>query len=228
MNIDGFDTYAATYAEVLDGGLRVSGENSAFFARGRALFLKDCLAVIGLRPDRALDYGCGTGGGTLLLAEVLGARDVTGVDVSRASLLVAARAHPAFAFQHVDDAPPAGDCDLAFCNGVFHHIPPAERQQSLAWVRAALRPGGVFALWENNPWNPGARYIHHVLPFDRDAIMLSARETRRRLRSAGFDIVRTDYLFIFPRLLRALRGLEVPLSRLPLGAQYQVLARRPR
>jgi hypothetical protein len=56
--------------------------------------------------------------------------------------------------------------------------------------------------------------------------MMTPRKTRRLLRDAGFDIVRTDYLFIFPRVLRALRPLERPLSPFPLGGQYLVLARK--
>ena len=35
--------------------------------------------------------------------------------------------------------------DLAFCNGVFHHIPIRERDDSLRRVFAALRPGGLLA-----------------------------------------------------------------------------------
>ena len=64
------------------------------------------------------------------------------------------------------------------------------------------------------------------IPFDRDAQMLSARRARELLAAAGFEIVRTDYLFVFPRALRGLRFLEEHLRATPIGAQYQVLARR--
>jgi hypothetical protein len=46
------------------------------------------------------------------------------------------------------------------------------------------------------------------------------------LARGGFEVRRTDYLFVFPRLLKALRGLEPALARAPLGAQYQVLCRK--
>ena len=62
--------------------------------------------------------------------------------------------------------------------------------------------------------------------FDKDAITIPPPEAKRLLRAAGFEILRTDFLFIFPHFLRLLRTLEVPLSRLPLGAQYQVLCRK--
>jgi hypothetical protein len=64
--------------------------------------------------------------------------------------------------------------------------------------------------------------------FDRDAILLSPPAARRLLRLAGFEVLRTDHLFIFPRALSALRPLERLVSRLPLGGQYEVLARRAR
>ena len=90
-----------------------------------------------------------------------------------------------------------------------------------------LRPGGLFALWENNPWNPGTRYVMSRIPFDRDAVPLAPPEARRLVRACGFEVLRTDFLFLFPRALRLMRPLEARLSRLPLGAQYQVLCRRP-
>jgi hypothetical protein len=41
------------------------------------------------------------------------------------------------------------------------------------------------------------------------------------------EVIGTDFLFIFPKLLGWLRGLEPWVTRLPLGAQYQVLCRKP-
>ena len=37
------------------------------------------------------------------------------------------------------------------------------------------------------------------------------------------SVLQTDFLFIFPHMLRGLRGLEPLVARLPLGAQYQIL-----
>jgi SAM-dependent methyltransferase len=122
---------------------------------------------------------------------------------------------------------PAGDLELVFSNGVFHHIPPEDRGAAADSIFSSLRPGGLFAFWENNPWNPGTRYVMSRIPFDKDAIMLSAREAQPLLRNQGFEILRTDFLFIFPRALHKLRWIEFYCSRLPFGAQYQVLCRKP-
>ena len=125
------------------------------------------------------------------------------------------------------DYQPAGDLDLVFCNGVFHHIPPLDRLDAMQFIYASLRGGGLFALWENNPWNPGTRYVMNRIPFDRDAITLSPLTGRQLVRKAGFEILQTDFCFYFPRLLRPLRPLERLLVKLPLGAQYLVLGRKP-
>jgi len=97
----------------------------------------------------------------------------------------------------------------------------------MAAIFAALRPGGRLALFENNAWNPGAWMVMRRIPFDLDAVPMSPREAKRHVASAGFAAIELRSLFYFPRALAALRPLERPLGRLPLGAQIQVLARRP-
>ncbi|MBC7974452.1 MAG: class I SAM-dependent methyltransferase, partial [Myxococcales bacterium] len=153
---------------------------------------------------------------------------VVGVDVSD-GLLDRARAafanEPRVSFHRIDVHEAPGSADVAFVNGVFHHIPPADRAQALAYVRRSLKPGGLFAFWENNPWNPGTRYIMSRVSFDANAITITPPEAQSMLRDAGFAIVRTDFLFYFPRALRVLRPLERALSSLPLGGQYLVLCR---
>jgi hypothetical protein len=53
-----------------------------------------------------------------------------------------------------------------------------------------------------------------------------AAASRALLRNGGFEILRTDFQFIFPRALRAFRKIEDFVYRLPLGTQYQVLCRK--
>lgn len=227
MSNSDFDIYAQNYDEALALGLSFTGETKDYYAAGRVAWLAKRLAARKHAVRTVMDFGCGTGSGVPYLFDGLGARLVHGVDVSAASLETARETHTrdGATFAMIEERIGA-TFDLAFCNGVFHHIPVAERHGAAAYVHDALLPGGFFALWENNPWNLGTRYIMSRVPFDRDAIMMSPPQTRRLLRDAGFDIVRTDYLFIFPHLLRALRPLERVLSPFPLGGQYLVLARK--
>ena len=224
-----FDAFAGDYDAALNQGISLSGEQKDFFIEGRLRWLEKCLAKIHPAPltDRILDYGCGTGSAFPQLRQIFHAQQIIGIDISAAELALARQDHPWAAAYTPEEAPHDLSADLAYSNGTFHHIPPADRPAALQFIFEKLRPGGLFALWENNPWNPGTRWVMSRIPFDQNAITLSALETRRRLRHAGFQILRTDFLFIFPRFLSPLRKLEPLLSRLPLGAQYQVLCRRP-
>ncbi len=224
-----FDQYAEDYDAVLEEALSVSGEDKQYFLRGRISWLANCLRRLRERPKSVLDYGCGTGAASSLFRELMGAESVAGVDVSLKSLDLARRMFSSdrTRFYAADEYKPRGEMDLVYSNGVFHHIHPGERAAALDYIRRSLCPGGLFALWENNPWNPGTRYVMARCRFDDDAINLSHLETRRMIHAGGFRILRTDFLFIFPRKLRWFRGMETFLSRLPLGAQYQVLCRKP-
>jgi SAM-dependent methyltransferase len=223
-----FDAYAGDYDKQLQAGLSATGETKDYYAQGRARWLARRLEKLRLRPRAVLDYGCGTGSATPFLLRDVGAERVLGVDVSAESIRIARGRFPEApaSFELVDEIAPIASMDLAFCNGVFHHIPPAERAASVQYVFRALRPGGIFAFWENNPWNPGTRYVMKRVAFDRDAIMLTPPESRTLLGAAGFHVLRTDFLFIFPAALRLLRWIEPVVSALPLGGQYLVLCRK--
>ncbi len=224
-----FDAYASNYDAALDQGIAVSGEGKEYFAQGRVAWLSKCLAEFGERPLRVMDYGCGTGSATPFFLKSLRVDYFLGIDSSLQSLRVGRQKYGSenVRFSSIDDYKPLGEMDLVFCNGVFHHIPVNERPAVVNYIFRSLRPGGLFAFWENNPLNPGTRYIMSRIPFDRDAVTLRARNAQRLLAEGGFDVMRMDFLFIFPNVLRWLRGIEPAVSRLPLGAQYQVLCRKP-
>ena len=223
-----FDNYAESYDAALALGLSVTGEDKSYFARGRISWLASCLQRLGEKPRLVLNYGCGTGSEAPILLDAIAAEHVIGVDISKKSVDIARRIYSSgrTGFLQSNEYQPSERMDLVYCNGVFHHIPPRERLVSVEYVYACLHRGGLFALWENNPWNPGTRYVMSRIPFDRDAVMLAPIESRRMLESCGFQILRTDFLFLFPRFLRFFRGLEPLVSKLPLGAQYQVLCRK--
>ncbi|HWB08725.1 MAG TPA: methyltransferase [Pirellulales bacterium] len=224
-----FDEYASNYDDVLNTAISASGETKEYFARGRMFWLARRLKRHAAGARSVLDYGCGIGTSTSLFFDILGAESVLGVDVSPASIAVAAREHRSSRadFLLVERHAPDGSFDLAFANGVFHHIPAPERLQAVEHVSRSLCPGGLFAFWENNAWNPGARYCMRVNPFDRDAVAISPRAGVRLLRRAGLQVLETTSTFFFPRALSVMRPLEKHLCRLPLGAQYLILARKP-
>ncbi|MCC7542541.1 MAG: class I SAM-dependent methyltransferase [Deltaproteobacteria bacterium] len=223
-----FDLHVAEYRRTLDRGLSISGEDGDYFSRGRVTWLARRLSRHAARPRRLLDLGCGDGRTLPALRDALDASDALGVDASAASIEKARRdiGDPRLRFETLEDFRPSADRDLVYCSGVLHHVPPSERSAFLRTVHDALASGGWLALWENNPWNPGARWVMHRLPFDRDAVMLDVIEAKRRARRAGLYVVHVDFQFVFPRLLAPLRRLEPWLTDWPIGAQYQVLCRK--
>jgi SAM-dependent methyltransferase len=223
-----FDHYAPRYYAVLNRALSPSGEGAQYFARCRIQWLHNRLQAVGFAASTVLDYGCGTGGSVPFLSEILGSSRILGVDISAESLLQARREHGGehIEFANSQHSRPHCEFHLAFCNGVFHHIAPAQRPAALRYVYDSLAPGGIFAFWENNPWNPATRYIMGRCEFDREAVPISSPAARRLLCSSGFEVFHTSSQFYFPRWLKWLRWLEPALSHLPLGAQYMVLARK--
>jgi SAM-dependent methyltransferase len=223
-----FDQFTATYDRDLQQALSVTGESKEYYATTRVEFLRQCLASLNASADRILDFGCGIGSNCPILVEVLKAKHVVGIDVSKPSIDEATSLYgsPFITFNTAENFRPDGAMDLAFCNGVFHHIVPTERSAALAIVYGSLRKGGLFAFWENNPWNPGTKYVMSKCAFDENAITLTIPEAKRMLNRAGFTILRTDSLFYFPRSLAFLRPAERVLSRLPFGGQYHILCRK--
>src|SRR5262249_5155232 len=159
---------------------------------GRVASLRDRLPA-DCKPRSILDFGCGTGGTSAFLAETFPASEVVGVDTSEDALAHASAQHGSRRV-HFLPIPEFGDraeFDLCYVNGVFHHIEPKDRRAAFELIRRHLRPGGCFALFENNPWNPGTRMVMARIPFDRDAKPLSPFEARRSVSQAGFDVLQT-------------------------------------
>jgi len=217
------------YVEMLDKGIRLSGEDHRFFIRGR---LQDMLQRLpaGTSPRRILDFGCGLGETSAELADLFPKAEVLGVDTSLQAI-AHARSHHSnrrLTFDTLDRLTGDASFDLSYCNGVFHHIPLPERDGAASLIYRSLAPGGHFALFENNPLNPGTRMVMSRIPFDRDAVTLTHWTTIRLLRKAGFQIpISPRFLFYFPKPLAFLRPLEPGLAYLPLGAQYWVMGSKP-
>jgi SAM-dependent methyltransferase len=217
---------AEEYNRLLNQGLSLSGEDKLFFARGRIAALRKCLPDAD-RVRCVLDFGCGIGDTTVLLAEAFPKARIIGVD-NAAEVIEFANDRfgtDQLSFATNEQLPPRFRADLCYTNGVFHHIMPPDRPAALRFIHDALGPGSHFALFENNPLNPGTRLLMKRIPFDRNARLITPW-LGRLLRDHGFGIAATKYLFFFPHMLRALRCLEPCLSWMPIGAQYLILSRK--
>jgi SAM-dependent methyltransferase len=111
--------------------------------------------LAGGQPRRILDLGTGTGNGALALGRRFEGADVIAVDVSPAMLdRLRAKARElgmAGRIQAVQadldtEWPATGPVDLVWASNSLHHM--KDPDQVLAWVFAALRPGGLLAVAE--------------------------------------------------------------------------------
>ena len=116
--------------------------------------------------------------------------------------------------------------DFVISCHVFHHIPPAERAETVASLASWMKPSSRLVIWEHNPFNPITRLLVKTCPFDDDARLLTLNTTKTLFGKNSFRYREHAYVNVFPpRWLRldAVSAIEVKLSRLPIGAQYWVM-----
>jgi SAM-dependent methyltransferase len=225
-----FDRHAATYAEQHEGSIAISGEEPEYFSQYKIDDLVRVCDRVGLKPTRILDFGVGVGNSLGPMQRLFPEALISGIDVSEQSLEMCRelarestdlRAYDGETIPFEDDT-----FDVVFTACVFHHIPAEQHIALLREIRRVLRPRGRFVLYEHNPWNVLTVQAVRNCPFDENAVLISAPEMARRLRSAGFGQIERRFRVFFPRILSALRPLEWSLSPLPLGAQYMLVGSR--
>jgi SAM-dependent methyltransferase len=216
-----FDGYTKSYGDLLKKSIAASGEDPTYFAR----YKRDCLLRVGADLTRPiLDYGCGIGSVTEHLVDVW--NEVHGYDPSIESVAEAKQRIPSAVFHSELASVPKGHFGTVLFSGVLHHVPREQRQAVLKEARESLTANGLVAIFEHNPINPLTLHAVRTCPFDDDAILLWPGEVKRRLRDAGFQRIRQDYIVFFPRVAAFLRPLEPKLHWLCAGAQTMTLARR--
>lgn len=223
-----FDAVASDYAVQHARSIRLSGEDVGYFAQYKIADARHMAERDGRTVGRILDFGAGIGNSLKPMRQAFPDAHISCLDVSERSLdLCRSELSDRVSFHGYDgEHMPAamGQFDLIFTSCVFHHIPEELHISLLAQIRQHLSTGGVFMLFEHNPWNPLTRHAVNICPFDEKAVLISAPEMRRRLMKAGFGRVRINYRIFFPRPLAVLRPLEQTLTWLPMGAQYSLTA----
>jgi SAM-dependent methyltransferase len=225
----GFDAYADAYGDAVQRSIAFSGAEHDFFTRRKAYHLLD-LASRRLGPPAslsALDVGCGVGLTDSYLAGGFG--ELEGVDTATETVRRAAAANPSVSYRAYDgERLPYGDgrFDLAFAICVLHHVPPERRPGFVAELRRVVRPGGLVAVFEHNPFNPLTRLAVFRCAFDDDAELTTAGSVGRLLRDAGLRSVERRYVILLPSDRRRVLALENAVRTLPLAAQYYVAAKR--
>lgn len=215
-----FDKYAENYEELLNSSLCLSGEKDEYFD----IYKLNCLKRWAYGPDceiKILDFGCGIGKLSRLLAQAYPKSTVYGYDVSSKSIVYARKEQGylknlAFGSRLSEEE----TYDLIVASNVFHHIKRKDRRETLFRLRDLLKLDGILAIIEHNPFNPLTVHTVKRCPIDRDADLLSMERFIRLAKDCGLEVQVKRYIVFFPKLLKTLRNLESYLGFLPLGAQY--------
>jgi SAM-dependent methyltransferase len=108
---------------------------------------------------RLLDFGCGVGASTVILARMFSGAEIVAVELEESLLAVARRraAHYGLSRVRLVQSPSGlelpqgiGEFDAVVMSGVYEHLMPDERQFLMPRVWSVLRPGGVLFL--TMPW----------------------------------------------------------------------------
>ena len=230
MDAAEFDTYADGYLAVHAHNIRISGEDPDYFAGYKIREVRRrWMELNRAEPESMLDFGAGIGNSWPYLSTAFPTARLTGLDVSEKSLDLAERRFPGLAEAVCYDGDaiplPSAGFDLIFSACVFHHIDADRHVELFGQLRRLLRPGGLMMIFEHNPLNPVTRHIIATCPFDEHAVLIPARELKRRQIESGFQDVEVAYTAFFPGALSAIRPLERYMTALPIGAQYYTLAK---
>jgi arsenite methyltransferase len=161
--------------------------------------------AVAVQPgEHVLDVGCGPGFYVKELLDQVGVDgSVTGVDVSRAMLAVAAQRveeHENIAFYEAEATTlpvPDGAFDAALSVQVLEYVPDVAA--ALAEIHRVLRPGGRIVIWDVDwatvSWNTADQarmqrmldaWDHHLVPPSLPRTLMA------RLHAAGFEGVTAD------------------------------------
>lgn len=225
-----FDQYGDRYRDAVEEAISFSRADLDFFTRAKAETLLRLSELVG-RPSELdfVDIGCGTGETDRFLEGRVGS--LAGVDVAPAMLEQARGRNPWVEYRGYAEGEavpfPDGSFDVCFAICVLHHVPRRQRPALIEEMRRICRPGGLIAVFEHNPLNPLTRKAVRGCEFDRDAELLTRRESSRLLAEAGLEEPAGRYIEFFTRDWGLLRRIERRLGWLPFGAQYAVFAHRP-
>jgi SAM-dependent methyltransferase len=225
-----FDELSASYDDLLRDPVRdrFAGGDPAFFHFRKSILILDYFRRQSIDTSMLsyLDVGCGKG--ELLTYLRPHFCHVAGCDVSAEMMLAIKEVETRVQHDPLKIPFPDNSFDFISVVCVYHHVIPDVRQVLLNDILRVLKPCGVLATIEHNPFNPITRLIVSRTPVDADAVLLKPSETRQLMRDAGLLVGEQRHFLYFPeKLYHHIGALENLLRNVPLGGQYALFATKP-
>jgi ubiquinone/menaquinone biosynthesis C-methylase UbiE len=228
-----FDEFAQDYRTIHTKNIGdVSGTDSNYFSeyKIKEIFLRKIV-----REDSSfLDLGCGDGISSEYIEKYFPKSSYIGIDVSEKSIYEARKNYTEnvrreFGVYDGENIPfDDKTFDVVYIACVMHHIEPVKRDGILRECRRVLKSDGKIIIFEHNPYNPVTMKMVNTCPFDENAVLLKAKETKALLKRAGFSGIKLKYTIFFPRkgIFNKILGLEKYFSWTKMGGQYYCVAEK--
>ena len=230
MEVAEFDKFADEYHNLHQENIRITGESPEYFAEYKIRDLRRVVNSFGVNSENILDFGMGIGNSTPFLSEYFPDSNLHGVDVSEKSLAIASERYECLGDFLVFDGKKTTffdeTFDVVFSAGVFHHVPFSEHFGLICEVSRTLKSGGIFMIYEHNPFNPLTCHAVNTCPFDENAVLLKPIRLKKLFKEAGMEFLIQEYRVFFPSFLALFRPIEKNLAWLPLGGQYFVVSKK--
>lgn len=218
-----FDKDAYRYREMLKSAISCFGVEEAFFDYLKVYCLKPWITDSDTSYD-ILDFGCGIGKLTAVLAKTFQKSRVYGYDISYASLSIAREANGTINNVYfVSDLNGENKYDFIIAANVFHHIKVAEHNAVLLKMKMLLNNNGKICIFEHNPANLLTQYIVRRFPFDVDAKLIWRHVFIKKVLLSELKVIAKEYILFFPWRVNLFRKIERFLVHIPLGAQYMLI-----
>jgi 2-polyprenyl-3-methyl-5-hydroxy-6-metoxy-1,4-benzoquinol methylase len=151
---------------------------------------------------RLLDFGCGSGASTMILARMLPFTEIVGIEMEEKLLSIARLRAAHYGYNNItltispnpDSLPQSlGHFDFVVLNAVYEHLLPNERESIIMQIWNRLKPAGILFLNETpyryfpvETHTTGGLPLINYLP-DRAALFYARHFSRRKLKSCSWD-----------------------------------------
>jgi len=153
------------------------------------------------KNKRLLDFGCGSGASTMILARMFPHTEIVGIELEEKLLSIAQLRTAHYGYKNIElmaspnpnSLPPGiGYFDYVVLSAVYEHLLPGERETILLQIWSILKPGGILFL-NQTPYRyfPVESHTTGGLPFinylpDKSALFYARRFSKRKLKNKSW------------------------------------------